>query len=434
LVLLKGLFNIIVKEVKELVRDPKILLPMIIIPLIMFPLMGFAIQTSMEAAEGSMKEISVAVMDLDGGPVAESLKINLTDWNAKIVQVDDPNLTKAINYVQESNLTGLIVIPSGFSQNITEGGTSELEVYTPYRGGGITETTSSSAVSALLSFFENNLVDQRIDEKFTEPPTTVLNPIDLSEKSIIKGKGVDVPPDVLFGLVMSQSTIMPVGIMMLLIFAMQLAATAVASEKEEKTLETLLTLPINRFMILAGKLTGSIIVAVVGAVAYLIGFSYYMNSFTGIIPGEAGVDLAAIGLAPTLLSYSLLGLSLFMALLSALALAISLSVFAEDVRGAQALVGPLSILFVFPMIFSLFTDIYALPFPLSIILLAIPFTHPMLAANVAFTGNYLVAIGGIVYMAIFTVAVLYIAARLFGTEKILTAKLKFKRFSLRKKK
>ena len=432
--MLKGLFNIIVKEVKELVRDPKILLPMIIIPLIMFPLMGFAIQTSMEAAEGSMKEISIAVMDLDGGPVAESLRINLTDWNAKIVQVDDPNLTKAFNYVQESNLTGLIVIPSGFSQNITEGGTSELEVYTPFRGGSIIESTSSSAVSALLSFFENNLVDQRIDEKFTEPPTTVLNPIDLSEKSIIKGKGVDINPTVLFGLVISQSTIMPVGIMMLLIFAMQLAATAVASEKEEKTLETLLTLPINRFMILAGKLTGSIIVAVVGAIAYLIGFSFYMNSFTGMIPTGVGVDLASIGLAPTLLSYVLLGLSLFMALLSALALAMSLSVFAEDVRGAQALVGPLSILLVFPMIFTMFTDITALPFPLSIILLAIPFTHPLLASNVAFTGNYLLAIGGIVYMAIFTVGVLYVAARLFGTEKILTAKLKFKRFSLRRKK
>ena len=432
--MLKGLFNIIVKEVKELVRDPKILLPMIIIPLIMFPLMGFAIQFSMEAAEEGMGEISVAVMDLDGGPVAESLRINLTDWNAKIVQLDDPNLTKAFNYVQESNLTGLIVIPSGFSQNITEGGTSELEVYTPFRGGSIIESTSSSAVSALLSFFENNLVDQRIDEKFTEPPTTVLNPIDLSEKSIIKGKGVDINPTVLFGLVISQSTIMPVGIMMLLIFAMQLAATAVASEKEEKTLETLLTLPINRFMILAGKLTGSILVAIVGAVAYLIGFSYYMNSFTGMIPTGVGVDLASIGLAPTLLSYVLLGLSLFMALLSALALAMSLSVFAEDVRGAQALVGPLSILLVFPMIFTMFTDITALPFPLSIILLAIPFTHPLLASNVAFTGNYLLAIGGIIYMAIFTVGVLYIAARLFGTEKILTAKLKFRRFSLRKKK
>lgn len=431
--MLKGLFNIIVKEVKELVRDPKILLPMIIIPLIMFPLMGFAIQFSMEAAEESMGEISVAVMDLDGGPVAENLTNYLTALNVTVVQVDDSDISNTFGYVQESNLTGLIVIPSGFSQNITEGKTVELEVYTPFRGGSIMETTSSSAVSSLLSFFENNLVNQRIKE-VSKDPETFLNPIDLSEKSIIKGKGVDINPTVLFGLVISQSTIMPVGIMMLLIFAMQLAATAVASEKEEKTLETLLTLPINRFMILAGKLTGSIIVAVVGAVAYLIGFSYYMNSFTGIIPTEAGVDLAAIGLAPTLLSYSLLGISLFMALLSALALAISISVFAEDVRGAQALVGPLSILLVFPMIFTMFTDITALPFPLSIILLAIPFTHPFLAANVAFTGNYLLAIGGIIYMAIFTIIVLYIAARLFGTEKILTAKLKFRRFSLRRKK
>jgi ABC-2 type transport system permease protein len=232
---------------------------------------------------------------------------------------------------------------------------------------------------------------------------------------------------------MSQSIARPVGIMMLLIFAMQLASTAVASEKEEKTLETLLTMPINRTTILAGKLTGSIIVAIVGALAFLIGFSYYRTSLTGMIP-TGNVDLAAIGLEPTITAYAIMGVSLFMAMLSALALAISLSVFAEDVRGAQALVGPLSMLFVFPMIFMMFTDITTLPFPLSIILLAIPFTHAMLATNITFTGNYIGAIGGIVYMAIFTIIVLYIASRLFGTEKILTAKLKFKGFSLRKKK
>jgi ABC-2 type transport system permease protein len=435
LVLLKGLFNIVVKEVKELVRDPKILLPMIIIPLIMFPLMGFAIQTSAEAAQQSIGELSVAVMDLDGGSVSEDLTDFLATVNVNIVSLDDLSFAEAFTYVQDSNLTGLIIIPSGFSQNITELENSELEVYTPFRGGGITESTSSSAVSGLVTLFENNLVDQRIKEKFPEyNATKVLNPIALSEKSIIRGQGADINPSVLFGLVVSQSTIMPVGIMMLLIFAMQLAATAVASEKEEKTLETLLTLPINRFMILAGKLTGSIVVAIVGAIAYLIGFSFYINSFTSLFPTEVAVDLAAIGLAPTLLSYVLIGLSLFMALLSALALAISVSVFAEDVRGAQALVGPLSILFIFPMLFTLFTDIYALPFPLSIILLAIPFTHPILAANVAFTGNYIAAIGGIAYMTIFTVGVLYIAARLFGTEKILTAKLKFRRFSFFRRK
>lgn len=429
----KGLFNIIVKEVKELVRDPKILLGMIIVPLIMFPLMGFAIQTSMETAEESMRSISIAVMDLDEGPVAENLTAFLIALDVTIVEVDDLNFTEAVNYVQQSNVTGLVVIPSGFSNNITEGLKAELDVYTVFRGGGIVESTSSSMISALLKTFEEGLIVQKVKEKIPElNPKTVLDPVEMSEKSIIKGKPVNVNPGVLFGLMMSQSTAMPVGIMMLLIFAMQLAATSVASEKEEKTLETLLTLPINRFTILAGKLTGSIVVAVIGAAAYIVGFNYYMSSFMGMMPTEIGVDLATIGLAPTPISYLLLGVSLFVSLLSALALAISISIFAEDVRGAQALVGPLSMLLVFPMIIMMFTDVYALPFLLMIVLLAIPFTHPMLASKVAFTGDYLTAVMGIVYVSIFTIAVLYIAARLFGTEKILTAKLKFRKLRFRK--
>ncbi len=430
----KGLFNVIVKEVKELVRDPTLLLGMIIVPLIMFPLMGFAVQTSMKAAEESMGNISIAVMDFDKGTVAENLTNFLTTRNVTIVKIDDLNFTEAVNYVQQSNLTGLIVIPLDFTNNITEGLKAELDVYSVFRGGGIAESTSSSMISTLLKSFEERLIVQKVREKFPESSENVLDPIDTSEKSIVKGKGVDIPPSVLFGLMMAQSMGMPIGIMMLLIFAMQLAATSVASEKEEKTLETLLTLPINRLTILAGKLTGSIIVAVVGAIAYIVGFTYYMGSFMGIMPAETGVDLAAIGLAPTPISYLLLGASLFVSLISALALAISISVFAEDVKGAQALVGPLSMLLIFPMIFMMFSDIYALPFPLMIVLLAIPFTHPMLASKVAFTGDYLTAVMGIVYVSIFTLAVLYIAARLFGTEKILTAKLKFKGLRRRKRK
>jgi ABC-2 type transport system permease protein len=435
LALLEGLLNIIIKEVKEMVRDPKILLGMIIVPLLMFPLMGFAVQTSVESAEQSIGETSIALMDQDQGPVAESLENYLTMFNFTVTRLDDVSLDQAITQIEDTNITNLVIIPSGFSQNITEGGAATLTIYTPFEGGGgIAASAQSSAINSLLYSFESTIVDQRINEGFPEANSTeILNPILLSEKSIVKGKSADVSPDVLFGLMMSQSVAMPVGIMTLLIFSMQLASTAVASEKEEKTLETLLTMPINRTTILAGKLTGSIMVAIVGALAYLVGFSYYMNSFTSMIP-TGTVDLAAIGLAPTIASYAIMGVSLFMALLSALALAISLSVFADDVRGAQALVGPLFILFVVPMIFSMFTDIYALPFPLSIILLAIPFTHSMLATNVAFTGNYIGAIGGIVYMAIFTIVVLYIASRLFGTEKILTAKLRFKGFSLRKKK
>ena len=423
----RGLGNVILKEVKELIRDPKILLGMLLVPALMFPIMGFVVQTAMTAAEESMRSVSIAMMDLDRGPFAENLTAFLTALNVRIVELNDLGLNEAFNYVQQSNLTGLLVIPPDFSNNITQGLEAELDLYTVFRGGGIAESTGSSAISVLLKTFEEGLVVQKVSEKFPENPGTVLNPIEVSEKSIIKGKSANVPPTALFGLMMSQAIGMPMGIMMLLIFAMSLAATSVASEKEEKTLETLLTLPVNRFTILAGKMTGSIIVAVVGAVAFLIGSVYYMSSFMGMMPTEIGVDLAAIGLAPTPLSYLLLGISLFMALISALALAVSISVFAEDVRGAQALVGPLTMLFVFPMLFTMLTDISALPFPLMIVLLAIPFTHPMLASKVVFTGDYLTAVVGVVYMLIFTIVVLYIAARIFGTEKILTAKLKVRK-------
>ena len=416
--MLSGLGNVIIKEVKELVRDPKILLGIILVPALMFPIMGLAVQTSMKTTEERMKHISIAVMDLDKGNVTSSLKEFLTNQGITIDEIDTTNSDEAFEYVQESNATALIIIPEGFSYNVTNHLQAELEVYGVFRGVGIAESASSGVVSALVESFK----------RFLAP-----DPFIAHQQSIVKGKSVPINPSSLFGAMMSQSMGMPIGIMMLLIFAMQLAATSVASEKEEKTLETLLTLPINRFTILAGKMTGSIIVAVAGAVAYLVGAIYYMGSFMGLMPAEIGLDLAAIGLAPTPIAYLLLGASLFMALLSALALAVSMSVFAEDVRGAQALVGPLTMLFVFPMLFTMFTDIYSLPFPLMIVLLAIPFTHPMLASNVALTGDYLTAVIGIVYMSIFTVVVLYIAARIFGTEKILTAKLRFRKLRFWKK-
>ena len=310
--MLKGLLNIVIKEVKELVRDPKILLGMIIVPLIMFPLMGFAIQTSMETAEQSIEQTSIALIDLDQGPVAESLENYLALFNFTITHFDGVSLDEALTKVQESNFTNLVIVPSGFSQDIIEDQTATLTVYTPFKGGGGIATSSrSSAINSILYSFESAIVNQKINEGFPESNSTkILNPIILSEKSIVKGKSADVSPDILFGLMMSQSTVMPVGMITLLIFAMQLAATAVASEKEEKTLETLLTMPINRTMILAGKLTGSIIVAIVGALAYLVGFSYYMSSYTSLIP-TGGVDLAALGLAPTIASYTILGISLF---------------------------------------------------------------------------------------------------------------------------
>lgn len=214
---------------------------------------------------------------------------------------------------------------------------------------------------------------------------------------------------------------------MLIILAMQLAATSVAAEKEEKTLETLMSLPLNRFTLLIGKLAGSAIIAAIGAVATIVGVSYYIGSFTFAGAAQPSIDLSAIGLTPTPLGYLILGVSVFVSLLCALAVAVVVSVFAEDVRGAQSLLGFVYTPLVLPIFVLMFVDINTLPFALRIFILALPFTHPVLAQQAMMTGDYLTPTLGIVYMAAFTLVILFVASRIFATEKILTMRLSLRR-------
>ncbi len=421
--MLKGLGNVVVKELKELLRDPKILIGMIVVPLVMFPILGFVIRGSMESTQQRLQSLQVGVTDFDHDVMAENLTSFLEDIpTLTIVRINASSIAEAVEILQtQTNATDLIVIPSGFTENVSREDLVNVDVYTVFSGaGGITETATSSVISGVyLEAYKRSLAP---DPFLTVP------------KSIIKGKPVDVPPSALFNTMYLQVFALPITISILLVFSMQIAATSVASEKEEKTLETLLSLPISRFTILSGKLAGTIIVAAVGAIAIMVGFGYYMGSFTAISDmGGVQVDLAEIGLAPSILGYAILGASVFMALLSALALAIIISAFSEDVRGAQSIVGYLYLIIMLPMFVIMFTSFNSLPLAFRVVILALPYSHPMLAAQATFTGDYLTAIFGVIYVALFTVALLYAAAKLFATEKILTVKLKFRGLRLRRK-
>jgi len=114
-------------------------------------------------------------------------------------------------------------------------------------------------------------------------------------------------------------------------------------------------------------------------------------------------------------------------LLSALALAVIISAFSEDVRGAQALVGYLYPIVFIPAMVLIYVDINTLPLAIKAVLYAIPYSHPIIASKAVVLGDYTTVAFGIIYVAAFTVVIMYIASRLFATEKILTAKLRFKR-------
>jgi ABC-2 type transport system permease protein len=424
--LLKGFGNILVKEIKELVRDPKILLAMLIVPLIMFPVLGGIMSYSMQAAREQAEKATLLVVDNDGGNWSE-LFTDYLNFSVKVSVVNNRTLnnTVTLKLLSDYNTTQLIEIPSGFSANMTEyknGNTkinATVNFYGIFSGGGIFQEVGSAIIDDLVSGFNRAIAP---------------NAVYTFKSTIIKGeiqKNVD--PSMLSRLMLSQAIAMPITIMILLTYSMSIAATSVAMEKEEKTLETLLTLPMDRFAILMGKLSGSILVAGVGAIAYMIGFNYYMGSLMATIPSGT-LDLVSLGLAPSLLGYLLLGISLFVTLLSALALAVIMSAFSEDVRGAQSLVGNLTPIIIIPALVLMYLDVNSLPLALKILIYALPYSHPIIAARAVTMGDYWTVVFGIVYVTVFTLVIMYAASRLFATEKILTAKLKFRWLRKREKK
>jgi ABC-2 type transport system permease protein len=58
-------------------------------------------------------------------------------------------------------------------------------------------------------------------------------------------------------------------------------------------------------------------------------------------------------------------------------------------------------------------------------MLAIPYTHTIIATKAAFLANYTVVVRSILFIGVWTVVVLYAAARIFSTERIITARFTF---------
>ena len=65
--MLKGFKTILIKELKELIRDPKILIGMIVVPLVMFPILGLVLGYAVESAQEQAQQATLLVIDNDGG-------------------------------------------------------------------------------------------------------------------------------------------------------------------------------------------------------------------------------------------------------------------------------------------------------------------------------------------------------------------------------
>ncbi len=419
-------FSLFKKEVREMLTFQTIL--SLVFGVLLFIVLGSVMKGVQEDASNQMLEGmgKLAISDQDQSALSQQVLQQMRDqgYQIELLEGSDDEILRA---AQEKGYQSALVIPEGFEQGIEKGGEPQkIRLLNEIKGGGMTSLMSGAEGS--VEAINDTLSAILIEEGGYEDAAFVRNPVVADEFTYVGDKSVNVSASVLSGLIMMQGIFIPIIVFILVMFASQMTVSAIANEKADKTLETLLCAPVSRFSVLGAKMLAAALVALLQAVVFMFGFRFYMGGMTaGAMEGASGIGTALNTLGLTLgpADYLLVGLQMFLTIMIALCLSTMLGAMANDVKSAQTAVMPIMLLIMVPYFFTLFLDVNTLSGVGKYLLYAIPFTHTFTAANNVMFGNYTVFLGGLAYQAVFFAVLMFLTVKLFNSDKLFTMQLNF---------
>ncbi|MCD6529769.1 ABC transporter permease [Candidatus Bathyarchaeota archaeon] len=422
---MSNLIPLVEKEVKDLLRDPRIYIGLII-PVIIMPIIGFAMSAAMESSIKTAvgRSVKVAVLDLDRTQTSIGFMRFANASGLNVFEVKSDTVEKALEKLSNYDVKILLVIPEGFESKLNSLERSRLELYFEVKSVGFGEMSVFSAVENVMELYSKTLSNTIISSiKPGVNPTVVRNPLNVTSYTIVKGRVLNVPPRAIFGqLFVGYGIMVPTVLMVVSIMVAQIAATATAVENEEKTLETLLTLPVSRYEILMAKVIGSTLVAILGTLFSVLGFALYFQTLFPIqeLPGEAHT-IGAAGLpTPSPEIYLALCLSLLIAIFFTTSLGVIVGALSSDVRISNSLIGTVIVPIMIPTFLIMYGDVGSLPLALQVLVYALPVSYPMLIAkNMILSELPSEAVYGIPYSAGLTLLLLLLTSKLLVPEKLL---------------
>ena len=419
------LVNIIKKELKEL------LTPATILPIVVIAIIFGSIGSSMEGIQEELDEKPVlGVINEDNSDLSKIVTSILENESEIIFNSSDiADKQYGLEQVKQQDGMALIVINKNFSTDILNDTRGGLEVYWIMKGAGIFDTISSGVIEQLITSINREISKSLIEDNTTVNASIALWPTSRIDTTYFKDREIRLTPGAISGMLSSQSMLIPIVIMMIIIMAGNMVISSMALEKENKTLETLLTLPVKRTHIVTGKIVASAIIGLLFAVVYMFGMSRYLQGFQM----SGGLNLADFDMTLTFSDFLLIGISLFITLIAALALCMLLGTMAKNYKSAQTLTFPMTMLAMIPMFVTMFADFDTLPLVFKGLLFAIPFSHPMMAPRALIFNDYTLVIAGIIYVSIFAIISISIVVWVFKTDRLLTGSVKRKRSSFFRK-
>ncbi len=423
---MKKFWVLIQKEIREMLTL-QTLAPMIVTVLI-FVFIGNTVGKEMEKTKNVQ---DIIVLDNDNSTYSRWIVDVLNKSNFKVSLLENKSEDEAISYAKEKKIAGAIVLPENFEQNVENGISQKINAYAILRNFSYTGAKDTAVLDSAVAIVNDLVGNQILSKKLHGVDSSVIKaPIQRNDYVVVGDKKAEADPTQVMAFVTSQTTFIPIILFLVIILAATMIATAIATEKENKTLETLLTTPVDRKYIVSAKMIGAGVVALLSALVYLYGLSRYMGGLSGGSLNSSGLDnikevASSLGLVFDTTGYLILGATLFLGILCALAIATIIGAFAEDAKSVSGLISPLMVLIMIPYFLTLFLNPDSFSPALKALVYAIPFSYPFMAAPNIFLHNYSVLFYGIAYQIIFFLIFVYIASRIFSTDRIITMKLNF---------
>ena len=436
------LWNLVKKELRELLT-PSAMISVIVVVILFISMGSFLGGETKEAT--SAKHIGyVDLTDSTGADDYSHIGLEgLRAYYRDVVKVDPLEYVIQLHNVtavygtdefdsqlcaamEKEKVDTALVILEDFDDNLNILENGNIAVYWDQKGIGIFSSIGLATSETAISVMNSAISDKILEENSTLTPkqrAVALQPIPSAivspHATFLKGTiHKDVTPDQIYAAMNQQTMFVPIIIMLIIVMIGSIVISSMGNEKENKTLETLLTLPVNRTTIVAGKLIGSTIAGLIMGAMYMVGMYFYISGVA--VTGSGGVTISDLGLSLSFVDWLIVALFMFLSITCALGLCMILGAMAKNYKAAQMYIMPISILAVIPMFVTMFSSIDALPDFAQAFLFAIPFTHPMTVMQNLMFGNTTWLVGGAIYLFAFAAATFYVTVRIYNSDILIT--------------
>lgn len=328
------LFIIIRKELTELLRDKKTIINSIVLPTLLVPILIFGMIKVTEMINKSEQEKSVKI-GLVNAP-EDFVQLVSNDTLNKITTYDESIDFKTL--IDDQTIQTAVVFPNDWNAQMDSLRSADVQIY---RNG--TKDNVNGRISRMLETYEAGIKEKRLNrlQISTEKLTPFnKNYVEVGEQKELIGKRIGGFIPYLFILTMWGGCLLA-------------AIDLVTGEKERKTIETTLSLPVSKFTVLLGKAIVASILGFVPALLNLIGLILGLKFIPGIPDMfKSAIDEMLNFQSITMIMLLLIPFAIFLA-----GFIIALVAGATTFKEAQSKAAPIIMVIIIPLVLAMMPGI-----------------------------------------------------------------------------